>query len=114
MNTAGMFGWIFSLLAGSILLTWLFNSSRGSILICAVFHSTIDIAFTADFANKNIVNSIGFLITVWGVLTIVVYKQKNLAAHTREVISEDNGRSYSKLSYVMIHVFIGRHSPMVG
>jgi uncharacterized protein len=79
MGLGGMAGWFFSLLTGSILLTWLYNSSKGSILICAVFHSTIDIAFTADMADKNIVNYMGFLITVWGILTVIILKPKNLA-----------------------------------
>lgn len=80
MSIAGIFGWIFSLLTGSILSTWLYNSSRGSILICAVFHTTIDIAFTADFADKNIMNYMGFLITVWGIITIIIFKPKNLSS----------------------------------
>ena len=84
MDIAGIFGWTFSLLTGSILLTWLYNSSRASILICAVFHSTIDIAFTADLADKNIVNYMGFLITVWGILTIIIFKPKNLSKNERE------------------------------
>jgi len=79
MGLAGILGWVFSLLTGSILLTWLYNSSRGSILICAVFHSTLDIAFTSDITDKNIVNYIGFLITAWGILTIIIYKPKYLA-----------------------------------
>ncbi len=84
INIAGIIGWILSLLTGSILLTWLYNSSRGSILICAVFHTTIDIAFTADIADKNIVNYMGILITLWGILTIIVFKPKNLAGNERE------------------------------
>lgn len=83
MDFSGIFGWTFSLLTGSILLTWLYNSSRASILICAVFHSTIDIAFTADFADKNTVNYMGFSITVWGLLTIIIFKPKNLASNGR-------------------------------
>ncbi|MEO6304781.1 MAG: type II CAAX endopeptidase family protein [Bacteroidia bacterium] len=85
MDLAGILGWVFSLLTGSILLTWLYNSSKGSILICAVFHSTIDIAFTADLADKSIVNYMGFLITVWGILTIIIFKPKNLATTEREI-----------------------------
>lgn len=85
MDFAGGFGWFFSLLTGSILLTWLFNSSKASILICAVFHSTIDIAFTADFADKNIMNYMGFLITIWGILTIIIFKPKNLAKNERVI-----------------------------
>ena len=84
MEFTGILGWVFSLLTGSILLTWLYNSSRASILICAVFHSTIDIAFTADIADKNIVNYMGFLITVWGILTIIFFNPKNLARIDRE------------------------------
>lgn len=84
MELAGIFGWLISLFTGSVLLAWLFNSSRGSILICAVFHSTIDIAFTADFGNDNIVNYMGFLITVWGILTIIIFKPKNLSTSERE------------------------------
>lgn len=79
MEWTGILGWAFSLLTGSILLTWLYNSSRASVLICAVFHSTIDIAFTADIADKNIANYMGFLITVWGILTIIIFKPKYLS-----------------------------------
>ena len=84
MDFAGILGWTFSLLTGSILLTWLYNSSRASILICAVFHSTIDIAFTADLADKGIINYMGALITVWGITTIIIFKPKNLATNERE------------------------------
>ena len=83
MSFTGIIGYIFSLLTGSILLTWLYNSSRGSILICAIFHVTIDIAFTTDFADKNIVSLMGMLITIWGILTIVMFKPKNLATNER-------------------------------
>lgn len=84
MGFAGIFGWVFSLLTGSVLLTWLYNSSRGNILICAVFHSTIDIAFTSDIADKNVINYMGFLITVWGILTILIFKPENLSTNERE------------------------------
>lgn len=78
MGAAGIIGWIFSLLTGSILLTWLFNSTRGSILICAVFHSTIDVAFTADFADRKVMNYLGLLITVWGILTVLIFWKRFL------------------------------------
>ncbi len=87
MDLSGIAGWVFSLLTGSILLSWLFNSSRGSILICAVFHSTIDIAFAADMRGKNIVNYMGFLITVWGIVTMLIFKPKNLAGNNRQEIA---------------------------
>lgn len=84
MDVPEIVGWLFSLLTGSILLTWLFNSSKGSVLICAVFHATIDIAFTADVADKQIVNYTGFLITMWGVVTIIVFKAVNLSRSERQ------------------------------
>jgi len=86
MGFAGFMGWVFSLLTGSILLTWLYNSSKANILICAVFHSTIDIAFTADLASINVINYMGFLITVWSILTILIFKPNNLSTNDREIV----------------------------
>lgn len=83
MELPGIIGWIFSLLIGSILLTWLYNSTRGSILVCAVFHATIDIAFTADIADKQVINYVGFLITLWGIATILFFKPANLSRINR-------------------------------
>jgi uncharacterized protein len=83
MDVAGAVGWVFSLLTGSILLTWLYNGSQGSVLICAVFHSTVDVVFTADFADKGIVKYMGFLITVWGIVTLVVFRPRNPARGRR-------------------------------
>lgn len=79
MDMAGLTGWLLSLLTGSILLTWLFNSSRGSILACAIFHSAIDIVFTSDQLDKNIIGLMGMLITIWGIAVIFIYKPKNLS-----------------------------------
>ncbi len=52
--------------------------------MCAVFYSTIDIEFTADFRDKKVVNYTGFLITIWGILTSIIFKPKNLAINRRE------------------------------
>jgi membrane protease YdiL (CAAX protease family) len=79
MDVASTFGWVFSLLTGSVLLAWLYNSSKGSILICAIFHSTIDIAFTSENSSQEMTNTMGFLITIWGILTILIFKPKNLS-----------------------------------
>lgn len=76
MDVYGIIGWVMSLLTGSVLLSWLYNASRGSVLICAVFHSTIDIIFTADIADKNINGYMGALITVWGLATLFFLKRK--------------------------------------
>ncbi len=79
MDISGILGWIFSLLTGSILLTWLYNSSKGSIAICAIFHSTIDIAFTSDISDSTIMNYMGIFITIWGIVTLLLFKPKNLS-----------------------------------
>lgn len=79
MEVADILGWTLSLLTGSILLTWLFNASKGSILICAVFHATVDIAFTADMSDERLMNFMGFIITLWGIITVIIFKPKTLA-----------------------------------
>ncbi len=79
MDMAGIAGWIFSLLTGSVLLSWLFNSSRGSLLIVAIFHATVDIAFTCEAATPTVVGIMGVLITVWGIAMVVIMKPKDLS-----------------------------------
>jgi hypothetical protein len=77
MDIAGIAGWFFGLLTGSVLLTWLFNASRGGILICALFHATIDIASVSDFSDNNIVNYLGILLTLLGMATIPLLMKTN-------------------------------------
>ncbi len=83
MDMAGMIGWLLSLLTGSILLTWLFNTSKGSILICALFHATVDVAFTSANMDAATVSFMGAIITIWGVLTILIFKGKDLSVNPR-------------------------------
>ncbi|MBL7805918.1 MAG: CPBP family intramembrane metalloprotease [Saprospiraceae bacterium] len=83
MDAGGIFGWVFSLATGSILLSWLFNSARGSVLVCAVFHATIDIAFTSDVVQKEMMQYTGLLITLWGIATLLIFGWKNLAPVAR-------------------------------
>lgn len=69
MGPAEIFGWYFSLLTGSILLTWMYNGSRGSVLIVAVFHATLDIAMTSP-APDSLMTVMGAVLTVWGIFSI--------------------------------------------
>lgn len=73
MDLAGIGGWIMSLVTGSILLTWIYNRSK-SILVCAVFHAVIDIIFTSDLADPSTVNIIGAIVTIWGLATLLIFK----------------------------------------
>jgi uncharacterized protein len=82
MDAGGIAGWFFSLVTGSILLTWIFNSAYGSVLACAIFHSTIDIVFTATDA-KDMAGWIGALITIWGVVTIFIFRPLHLSRSSR-------------------------------
>ncbi|MBP6811612.1 MAG: CPBP family intramembrane metalloprotease [Saprospiraceae bacterium] len=86
MDVAGIFGWLFSLATGSVLLSWFFNSTRGSILVCAIFHATVDIAFTSDFSDTEIVQYTGILITIWGIATILWFKPHDLSRKMRVIM----------------------------
>lgn len=83
MGVAGIVGWVLSLATGSILLSWLYNSTKAGILTCAIFHTTIDVTFTANFAGTSVVGNMGMLITVWGVLTILIFRPANLSKHNK-------------------------------
>lgn len=98
MDIGSILCWTFCLLTGSILLTWLYNSSKASILVCAVFHSTINIAFTADFANENYLNYMEFLITIWAILTIIIFKPKNLARFERAKNNQESENERKKIN----------------
>jgi hypothetical protein len=81
MDAAGVVGWLFSLLTGSVLLTWLYNESRGSILVVAIFHATVDVAFTSSVASTSVVNITGALITLWGLIVLIVAGPRCLSKH---------------------------------
>jgi membrane protease YdiL (CAAX protease family) len=81
MDAAGVVGWLFSLLTGSVLLTWLYNESRGSILVVAIFHATVDVAFTSSVASTSVVNITGALITLWGLIVLIVAGPHCLSKH---------------------------------
>ncbi|PJZ46077.1 CPBP family intramembrane glutamic endopeptidase [Leptospira brenneri] len=84
MNVFGIFGWFMSLFTGAILLTWLYNSSRGSILMAALFHGTIDIVFTSDSIDTNIMNITGFLLVVFAIVVLGFTGFKNLSKVERQ------------------------------
>jgi membrane protease YdiL (CAAX protease family) len=85
MGVAEIMGWAFSLLTGAVLLSWLYNESRGSILVVALFHATIDIVFTSDMVSQFVVNSIGVLITSWGIVVLIVAGPRYLSVKGKMV-----------------------------
>jgi uncharacterized protein len=76
MDFAGIAGWLVSIFTGAILLTWLYNKTKGSILIVAFLHATIDIAFTSKASTGEVVNYLGTLITIWGIVTWFLLREK--------------------------------------
>ena len=74
MDVGGIFGWIMSLFTGSILLTWMYNRSR-SILVCAIFHAAIDVVFTSDLSDPNIISILGAIVTIWGIVTLLIFNK---------------------------------------
>jgi membrane protease YdiL (CAAX protease family) len=86
MGIAGITGWLFSLITGSILLTWLYNSTRGSLLIVSIFHATIDVAFTCVAAQGEVINYTGMLITFWAIVLLFIKKPENLSDNKRQTI----------------------------
>ena len=85
MGLGGAFGWYFSILMGSVLLTWLYNSTRGSILIVAIFHTTVDIVFNSP-ASADLATVTGMLITLWGIAVLPVYRPAMLSRLGKQVL----------------------------
>lgn len=85
MHVAGIAGWLFSLVTGSVLLTWLYNGSRGSLLVVAIFHAAIDVVFTSESSSPVVVNAAGALITLWGVIVVVAAGPRYLSKRGKVV-----------------------------
>ena len=91
MGVACVFGWLFSLLTGAVLLTWLYNESRGSILVVALFHATVDIVFASDISSRFVVNAAGALVTIFGLVVLCVAGPRYLSRKGKVVRSHEAG-----------------------
>ncbi len=78
MGIAGMAGWLFSIVTGSILMTWLFNTSRGSVMAVALFHGVLDIVMTSPMQGA-LPFVMGAIITVFGLAVPLVFGRANLS-----------------------------------
>ncbi|MEO8179909.1 MAG: CPBP family intramembrane glutamic endopeptidase [Deltaproteobacteria bacterium] len=78
MGMAGVAGWLFSLVTGSILLTWLFNRSNGSVLAVALFHGVLDIVMTSPVKGA-LPSVMGTIIMLWGLAIPFTLGRANLS-----------------------------------
>jgi membrane protease YdiL (CAAX protease family) len=74
MGLGGIFGWLMSLATGSLLLTWMYNRSK-SVLVCAIFHATIDIVFTSNVSDSSVMNTVGIIVTIWGLTSLLTFQK---------------------------------------
>jgi len=82
MGIAGVAGWLFSILTGSILMTWLFNASRGGVLAVALFHGVLDIVMTSPVEGP-LPSVMGASITIFGLAIPLIFGATNLARGPR-------------------------------
>jgi membrane protease YdiL (CAAX protease family) len=73
-----IFGWLFGLFAGAVILTWLYNSANNSILIVAVWHACFNFV-TASQAEIGLLPAVmSMLVIVLALVVIVFAKPKYL------------------------------------
>ena len=88
MGIAGVAGWLFSLVTGSILMTWLFNSSRGSVWAVALFHGVLDIVMTSPVKGP-LPSVMGAILAMFGLAVPFIFGATNLARERR--VQASNG-----------------------
>lgn len=69
-----LFGWLYSLFMGSIILTFLFNSSGGSAFVTILFHITNNIVWLFNIAEIQIYLTI--MITIFALIILTVWKTR--------------------------------------
>lgn len=78
MSTENTIGWVFSLIAGSMLISWIFNASRGSVAACALFHGAMDVAFAGGRNTEEMLQYVGIVVTLLGIAAgIALYKKRH-------------------------------------
>jgi membrane protease YdiL (CAAX protease family) len=65
MGIGGAFGWLVSLVSGSVLTSWLYDRAGSSVLPAAVLHAVLDIYFLADI-GVPIQSVMGAIVTLAG------------------------------------------------
>ncbi len=76
MGVAGTFGWVLSLVTGSLILSWIFNGSKGSILPVALFHGMVDVVFTSQAVSGKLDNYVGAMITFVAIALVFALRKQ--------------------------------------
>lgn len=71
MGAGDVAGWVFSLIAGSLILSWLFNKSGGNVVACVFFHGAMDIAFAGGKGGATMQQYVGAIVMLLGIVAAV-------------------------------------------
>jgi uncharacterized protein len=85
MDAAGIAGFFFSLLMGSVVLTWLYNSTKGSLFIVALFHAMVELMFMSANITAKISSYLGTAIMIAAIFIIVIVRPRNLSLQAKQV-----------------------------
>jgi len=92
MGLSGAFGWLVSLMFGTVFLTWMYNAGSGSILMPAIWHGCFDL-FTASSMGDGLAPMMMSIVLMVGVFWIVRrYKREDLSDMPRQTAFSGQGK----------------------
>lgn len=74
-GVGGIIGWLFGILAGSILLVWLYRESKSSILLVAIWHTAFNFTSATDATAEKIAPITSTLV-MFAVIAILVFEHR--------------------------------------
>lgn len=86
LDPAFLFGWLISLLAGTIVFTWLYNSSRGSVLMVILWHGCFDFITASKAGEGSAAIILSAIVMVWAVVVVLINKPARLSSVEKHVL----------------------------